>query len=164
MQHSILQVVDSNVLPNRPGILPLLAYDLDQDALLSPAVELAVENLFPGAKIQFSVGDRYDDFTTHDLPLDMCVGVIFPCVVVPVLTDRFVWGEALQEVVVVLNKAWFIVIYIDACTDVHGIDQAQSFLDPAFFERGFHVRRNVDVRPACSGFKLELFAIGLHHR
>jgi hypothetical protein len=34
--------------------------------MLSPAaVEFAVENLFPRAKIQLAFGNRYDDFPAH---------------------------------------------------------------------------------------------------
>src|SRR4030095_5026595 len=48
-----------------------LADDFHQHALFPPAVELAVENLFPGPEVQPAVGDRHDDFASHDLPLDV---------------------------------------------------------------------------------------------
>ena len=54
----------------------LLADDLDEDALLAPAVELAVEDLLPGPEVQLSRGHRNHHFTAHDLTLNMRVGIV----------------------------------------------------------------------------------------
>ncbi len=43
----------------------LLSDDLDQHALPTPAVELAVKDLLPWAKVQPTIGDSHDDLTAH---------------------------------------------------------------------------------------------------
>ena len=60
-----------------------LADDLDQDALLSAAVELAVEDLLPGSEVELPACDRDHDLAAHHLPLEMCNGVVLAGVVVP---------------------------------------------------------------------------------
>ncbi len=51
------------IIGNKPLLFP---YDFDQDSFSSAAVKLAVENLLPGAEIQFSACDRYHDFPAHN--------------------------------------------------------------------------------------------------
>jgi hypothetical protein len=70
--------------------------DLHQHSLLSAPVELPIKDLFPGSKIQSAPGHRNDDLTPHDLPLDVCVGVVFAGVVMPVLAHRLVRSDFLQ--------------------------------------------------------------------
>ena len=40
--------------------------DLDQHAFLAPAVEFAVEDLFPGAEMKLIIGNRNDHLSAHD--------------------------------------------------------------------------------------------------
>ena len=79
-----------------------LSNDLDQRPFSPAAVEFPVEDLFPGAEIQFALRYRYDNFSTHDLALHMRIGVVFPCSIVTVLTGRCVRREGFQPIVVVL--------------------------------------------------------------
>jgi len=44
------------------GDVGLVAHDLDQCAFLATAVELALEDMFPRAEIEFAFGDGDDDF------------------------------------------------------------------------------------------------------
>ena len=44
------------------GDVGLVAHNLDQRAFLATAVELAVEDMFPRAEIEFAFGDGDDDF------------------------------------------------------------------------------------------------------
>src|SRR5262245_40221451 len=78
--------------------------DLHQHPLVPVAIELAVEDLFPGAEVEFALGDGADDFPAHDLPLEVGVGVVFAGAVVVVVVGVGVeGGESLQphaEVVV----------------------------------------------------------------
>jgi hypothetical protein len=66
----------------------LFSNDLDQHSFSPSAVEFAVENLFPRSEIQFAFGDRDDNFTAHDLTLEMGVGVIFSSPVVSIGAGR----------------------------------------------------------------------------
>ena len=63
---------------------------LDQHSLFSLSIEFAVENLFPRSEIQFAFGDRDDNFTAHDLTLEMGIGVIFSGPVVSIGAGRSV--------------------------------------------------------------------------
>jgi hypothetical protein len=55
----------------------LFADDLYEHAFVSAAVELAVEDLLPGAKVEFAICNCHDDFTAHYLSLVMRVAVVF---------------------------------------------------------------------------------------
>ena len=78
-------------------IVSLFTDDLDQHPLLSSAVKLAVEDLLPPSKIQLAVGNGDDHFAPHHLPFDVRIGIIFPCVIVPVLVERFMRRQPLQK-------------------------------------------------------------------
>jgi hypothetical protein len=45
-------------------------------ALAAVAVGFAVEDLPPGAEIEWALRDRGDDFAAHELTLEICVGVV----------------------------------------------------------------------------------------
>ncbi len=68
----------------------LFPNDLHQHPLPSPPIELPVEDLLPRPEVQPPFGHGDYDFSSHDLPLDMRVGVVFPGVVVAVLAGRVV--------------------------------------------------------------------------
>jgi hypothetical protein len=56
----------------------LIPNDLDQHSLPASAVEFAVEDPLPRAKVQTAVGHRNDDFAAHDPPLQMSIGMVLP--------------------------------------------------------------------------------------
>ncbi len=100
----------------------LLADHFDQNPLVAASVELAVEYLLPGAEVELPIGDRDDDFPPHHLPLQVGVGVVLACAVVPV--NRWVGierGEVLEPDVEIVVQARFIVIDKHRCGDVHGV-------------------------------------------
>ncbi|SRR5258705_7860963 len=88
----------------------LLADDLDEDALLAPAVELAVEDLLPSSEVQLSRGHRNDHFAAHDLTLNMRVGVVLACSVVMVMVDGFVRRQVLQPDLVVVMQSLLVIV------------------------------------------------------
>jgi hypothetical protein len=69
------------------------AYDLDKHALGSAPIEFAVENLLPRPKIEFSLCNGDDDLATHDLALEVGVGVILAGAVVMAGGDGLVGRE-----------------------------------------------------------------------
>ena len=91
-------------MPWHDRMPPSFAEDLDQDALRSVAVELAVEDLLPGPEIEPALGDRHDDLAAHDGAFQVGVGVVLAGAVVVVDIRRGIErGEAFQphaEVVV----------------------------------------------------------------
>ena len=88
----------------------LLADDLDEDALLAPAVELAVEDLLPSSEVQLSRGHRNDHFAAHDLTPNMRVGVVLACSVVMVMVDGFVRRQVLQPDLVVVMQSLLVIV------------------------------------------------------
>jgi len=140
----------------------LLAYDLDQDALPAPPVELTVEDLLPGAEVQPAVGDRHDHFAPHDLPLQMGVGVVLAGAVVAIVADRLVRGQLLQPILVVLMEAAFIIVDEDRGGYVHSVYQYKSLPDAAFPQTFFNLRCNVDERPASRNIEPEFFSVAFH--
>src|SRR5436305_6543179 len=71
-----------------PTIASLLPNHLHHHPLRPSPVELAVEDLLPGAEVELAGGDGDDNFAAHDLPLEMGVGVVFPGAVVAI-GERF---------------------------------------------------------------------------
>jgi tyrosine-protein phosphatase SIW14 len=125
----------SKVTPGAAGVLgrgrsrpapggSLFSDDLDKDPFLTPSVELAVEDLLPGAEVQLAVGNSHDDLPAHDLALQVGVGVVLAGVVVPISADRFVRSEVFEPFVVVEDQPALVVVDVDAGGNVHGVDQA----------------------------------------
>jgi hypothetical protein len=88
-----------------------LPNDLDQHPFPPSAVELAVEDPFPCAKVQSPVGHRYDYLSAHDLPLEVSVGVVLPGAVVFILADRCMRGQLFQPFLVILVQTILVVVY-----------------------------------------------------
>ncbi len=100
--------MSTNILAD--SVTALFADDLNQHALSTPAIELAIEDLFPRTEIEFAGSNRYDYFAAHDLPFQVRIGVIFAGAIVPVAGDRRVRGELLQPEFVVVVQTRFVVV------------------------------------------------------
>src|SRR5262245_14930575 len=100
-----------------------LADDFHQDPLSPPAVELAVEDLFPRAEVELARGDRDDRLPAEELALQMRVRVVLARVVVAPPRRRLVRAEALEQRPEVLVQAALVVVDEDARADVHCIDE-----------------------------------------
>ena len=96
--------------------------NLHQHPLPSLTVELAVEDLFPGAKVETAAGYSGYYLTAHDAAFQVGVGVDFAGVVM-VGSDRLVGGKFFKPDVKVMVKAGFVVVDKNAGCDVHGIYQ-----------------------------------------
>lgn len=142
--------------------MPLFPDDLDENPLPAPAVELPVKNLFPRAEVEFAVGDGHHHFAPHDLPFHVRVGVIFTGAVVPITGHRFVGRKLFQPVVVILDQAVFSIVDVDAGGDVHGIDEAEAFLHPAFADQILNLAGDIEVIPAMWRLKAEMFGQRFH--
>jgi hypothetical protein len=85
--------------------------DLDQDTLRAVAVELAVENLFPGAEVQLAPGDGADDLAAHDLPFQVGVGIVLAgAIVVIVVGIGIERSELLEPFAEIVMETAFVVI------------------------------------------------------
>ena len=95
-----------------------LADDLHQHPLAPPAVEFAVEDLLPRAKVQPPPGHGDDDLAAHHLPFEVRVAVVLAGAVVTVTADRFVRGQVLEPRFVVGVQTGFIIVDEDRCSYV----------------------------------------------
>ena len=109
-----------------------LADDLHQRAFAPAAIELAVEDLFPGAEVELALGDRDHHFATHDLPLHVSVGIVLAGAIVLVLRHRFVRRQRFQPLVVVLMQA----ALVDIGTTPSVLD-AQTYVADFYASFGF---------------------------
>lgn len=137
--------------------------DLDQDPLLTFAVELTVEDLFPGAEIEPALRDRDDNLPAHDRAFQVRVGVVLGGVV-PVLAVGLLRGQLLQPGLEVLVEAGFVVIDEDARGDVHRIAQQEPFLDAAFVEALLDLGRDVEEFASMLRAEPEFLPVALHER
>src|SRR5258708_16566956 len=99
----------------------LFSHDFNDDSLVALAVELGVENLLPGAEIEFSVGDRDDDLVMNDQRFEVSVSIVFAGLMMLVILPE--GSERFQPLVDVFDEAAFIVVDVDSGSDVHGGDQ-----------------------------------------
>lgn len=75
------------------------------------AIELAIEDLFPRPEIELALGDRDNHFAAHDLPLEVCVRVVFACaVVVVVVRVRIEGRERFKPLTKIVMKPMFVVV------------------------------------------------------
>jgi len=89
------------------------------------------------------------------------VGVVF-AVVVPVLRDGLVRREPLEPVVDVGDQPLLVVVDVDRCRDVHRVDEAEPFDDPALAHEDLDLRRDVEVCTPLRNLEPQL-AAGVPH-
>ncbi len=113
------------------GVSALLTNHLHHHPLGPSPVEFAVEDLFPGAEVEFAFGDGNDDLPAHDLAFVMGVGVVFAGAIVGVTLGRGVeGGQLFQPLFVVLVQARLVVVDEDAGGDVHRVGHAPHIVAP----------------------------------
>lgn len=135
----------------------LFANYLDENALPSVSVELPIEDLLPGAKIEFALGDGDHDFAAHDLPFHVRIGVFFSSPVVMILGNWGVRSQLFQPCRVIMKEALLVVVYEYRRGYMHGVDQAKSFNNTAFPNQVFNSRRDVNKANPIRHFKPKLF-------
>ena len=104
---------------------------LYEHAFLTPAIEFAIESLFPGTKVPPASAYRNHYFAPHYLPFNMGVGIVLTSQVVAVICSRFVRRQSLEEFLIVLKQAALVIVDEYRRSNVHRIDQGESLLDPA---------------------------------
>jgi hypothetical protein len=142
--------------------LTIIPNDLDKHSFPAAAVELTVEDLLPGAKIQAPLGHCNHHLAPHDLPLYVRVRIVLARAVVLVPGSGLVWCNAFQPFLVVPVQSALVIIDENRGCDVHGVDQAQAFLNSAFAQRLFNLCRNVQETSAGRDVEDEFFTVRLH--
>ena len=119
--------------------------DFDEDAFSAHPVELTVVDLFPGSEVQFTFGDSNDDFASHDLAFEVGISVVLTGAVVVVVFRGWVErGQVFQPDSKVVEQSAFGIVDKNRGGDVHGVDQAKTFLDAAFAHAFFHFAGKID--------------------
>jgi hypothetical protein len=140
--------------------LSLLPDHFHQHTLSATAIEFAIKNLFPWANIQLPFGNRDDHFSSHELPLDMRIAIVFTRAVVAI--RRLLWRHLFQEFIVISEQPRLVIIDIDTRGDMHGIHEDKPFRHTTLSDSRFNLRRNIDVGTSGACFEPEFFAVGLH--
>jgi hypothetical protein len=116
-------------LPGGLGCLALFADDLDQHALAAPSVELAIKNLLPRTKVEFTRRDCDYNLPPHDLALHMGIGIVLAGSVVTVARDWLMRCQPFQPSFVVGVQSPLIIVDKNGCGNVHGIDERYALLN-----------------------------------
>src|SRR3990172_1337175 len=127
-----------------------------QNPLRSPAVEFAIIDLLPWPEIEPAAGHRYDDLAAHDVSLDMGVAVVLAGPVMPVARCRLMRRQAFKKVVKIRNKAALGVVYVDRGGYMHGVDQAEPFVNAAFCYDPLDSGRDIDIFPSILRVKSKI--------
>ena len=79
--------------------------------------------------------------------------------VVVILVMRFFRREFFEPTLKVAVQAALVVVYKHTCRDVHGVHKAQALADSALGERGFDLRRDVDISAASLDIVVQFFPV-----
>jgi hypothetical protein len=140
----------------------LFTNDLYQHPFTSVPVKFTIENLFPGPEVQFAFGNGDNHFAAHDLPFQMGIGVVLAGEVVAIIFSGRVGSKLFQPYLVIMEQAILGVIDEDAGGDVHGVDQAQALLHPAFDNQFLDRFGDVLKSAPARHFKPKLFGERFH--
>ena len=129
--------------------LPFLLTDnLHEHPLAAAPIELAVEDLLPGAEIEFAFRNCYDNLSSHDLSFHVSIGIILTHIM-SVLRYGLMRSDLFEPHVVVVMQTGFIIVYENRCGNVHRVAQNEAFFDATFFEAFFYLGGDVNKCPAC---------------
>ena len=127
------------------------------------AIELAIKDLFPRAKIKSALRDGYHHFPAHDLTFQVSIGIVFTGAVVVVVVRIGIKGrELLEPDTKVVMQAAFIVVDKNAAGNVHAVDQRQAFFNPAGLKSILHLWSNVHEAHLGGQIQREVVGIGFH--
>ena len=95
-------------------VMGSLAENFHERAFAAAAVELAVENLFPRAEVEFARSHGDDDLAAHDGALEVGVGVVLAGAVVVVSRVGLFGRKLFEPALVVGMQAGLVVVDEDA--------------------------------------------------
>ena len=156
-----------------PGLLPK---HLDDHPLRPPAVELAVEDLLPGAQVEPAVGHGHDHLVVDEQVLQVRVAVVLAAAVMAVVARI---GQELARHVVrrllparrrhlveplhhVLVQAWLVVVDPHRGGDVHRADERHALADAGLVDRRLDVLGDPDELAAALRVEGAVDRVRLH--
>src|SRR5215467_3582843 len=133
-----------------------------ENALFTTAVEFAVEYLLPGAKVQPPCANRDHDFPAHYLPFNVGIRIVLTGAIVQVICGRLMRGKLFQEFLVVLEQTALVVVDENRSSNVHRVNQDQSFFYAALAQTFLDLWGDVDESPSRRDVEPKLSSITLH--
>jgi hypothetical protein len=92
----------------------------------------------------------------------MGIGVILPCAVMLILTDRGVGSKALEPNLIVVVQPGLIIINEHRGRNVHGVHQHQPLLYAALWHGLFHLLGDIDKPTPSRQMHDQFFTIAIH--
>jgi len=126
-------------------------------------VEFSIEDLFPGAEVEFAVGDRDDDFAAHYLAFEVGIGVVFAGAVVVILRSGSVRGEFFQPDFIIVVKTAFVVVDENGRSNVHRVAETKPLVHAASENQLCNGVGDIDKAAASFDFEPEVFGEGFHY-
>lgn len=147
----------------RPTLASLFPDDFDQYPFITMAIELTVEDLLPGAEVEFALCDSYHHFPAHDLAFQVGICIVFAgAVVVIVIWVGIKWRQLFEPDAEVMVQATLIVVDKDAAGNVHAVNQHQAFFDATGLESILYLVRDVHEAHLCGQIQGEVMSVGFH--
>jgi hypothetical protein len=143
----------------------LLADKLHEHPFITSTIEFTVEDLFPGAEIEPTFRDGDHNLSTHDLSLEVCVGVILAGAIVKIALRALVKGsERLKPSMIVGMKSGLVVVNKHGRRYMHGVDETEPLLNPTLREKLFYVSRYINELEPFGGVKGKVVSLAFHKR
>src|ERR1039457_1787803 len=138
----------------------LFSHDFNENSFVALAVELGVENLLPGTKVEFPAGDRDNDFMVNDQRFQVRVSVVFAGLVMLIVLAE--GGERFQPLVDVFDEAALVVVNVDPGGDVHGGDEDHAVFDSGLFQGALYLWGQVNVGSLRFRAQGQVFGMEFH--
>ena len=103
----------------------LFSDNLNKNPLFTSAVKLAIKNLLPWTKLEFSLCDCHDNFSSHHLTFQMGISIVLADIVA-ILLYRLMRSKLLKPDLEIMVKTGFIIVNEDGSSDMHGIFYSES--------------------------------------
>lgn len=146
-----------------PVSTSLVAKDLDEHSFGASAVKLAVKDLFPRPEVELPIGDGHDHLSSHHLPFEMGIAVIFTRPVMLVRLPRWIKrSESFEPALEVSVESRFVVVDEHTGGDVHGVAEEQTFAHTRSRQDLLHLRCDVQEPKPFGPFEGEIFPVGFH--
>jgi len=136
--------------------------NLHQHPLASPSVEFSIEDLFPGAEVQFAFGNGHHDFAAHDLAFHVGIRIILSRAVVVVLGRWFMWCQLFQPHLIIVMQPALIVVNENGTCDVHRVYEYQAFLNIAPYHQTLNRVGDVHEATTIGNFEPQVFGEAFH--
>jgi len=102
----------------------LLPNNLHQNSLPPSSIKFIVEDVLPWSKVQFTVCDGNNNFSSHDLAFVVCICIVFARAIVVIPLGRRIKGSQFFEpLVVIMMQPWLVVVDEDRGGYVHCVPQ-----------------------------------------